>query len=155
PPEVSFETARAGAGLGETFAMNPAMFGDQLGPVINRTVILPSGATTTARVPLAVRGAFKGADNESPRPVDRVFCNYNRFNDGAVGRRGQGLPSPDLHREVIGFEKAFLDRNAPFEMPLPFLQLEGDGSVNRQDLGDLTMVLKYAFLNNRDNGNLL
>jgi hypothetical protein len=56
---------------------------------------------------------------------------------------------------MIGFEKTFLTGNASFEMRLPFLQLEGDGSVSQQDIGDLTMILKYAFINNRETGNVL
>jgi hypothetical protein len=155
PPDLNLEGLRAGAGLGETFAMSPAMFGDQLGPVVSRVVRLPSGATVTARVPLAARGAFKIADNGTAIPTDRVFFNYNYFNDVALGSRGLGLPAPDLHREVIGFEKTFLDRTASIEMRLPFLQLQGDGSVSRSGIGDLTIIGKYAFFMDREAGNVL
>jgi hypothetical protein len=38
----------------------------------------------TTRIPEMVnsgRGAFKIAENESPQPQDRVFLNYNYYND--------------------------------------------------------------------------
>ena len=48
--------------------------------------------------------AFKIADNESPRPEDRLFATYNYFNDVLAH------PSKaDLHQEVVGFEKVLLN----------------------------------------------
>jgi Putative MetA-pathway of phenol degradation len=153
-PFTDFEGARAGAGLGETFAMNPAMFGDQMGVMVNR-VISVNGVTKTARIPFAARGAFKIADNESPRPTDRVFFNYNYFNALAIASTSSSVTTADLHRETIGFEKTFLDGNASFGMRVPFLQLEGDGSVRQSDIGDLTFIFKYAPINDRQTGNVL
>jgi hypothetical protein len=116
---------------------------------------MANGATATARIPFAARGAFKIADDESPRPTDRIYFNYNYFNDVALGSRNSGIPTVDLHRETLGFEKTFLEGNASFGMRLPFLQLQGDGSVNADGIGDLTFILKYAFINDRQTGNVL
>lgn len=46
-------------------------------------------AAQTVCVPAAVYGAFKIGENESPRPMDRVFVAYNYFSDAT------SLPGPD------------------------------------------------------------
>jgi hypothetical protein len=114
-----------------------------------------SQLTGTGVAALVGRGAFKIADNESPRPQDRVYLNYNYFNDVNPALNAQGFPREDVHREVIGFEKTFLDGNASFGMRLPYVQVLGDGSVRRSDLGDLTLVGKYAIINDCNTGNVL
>lgn len=77
-------------------------------------------------------GAFKIAENESPRPVDRVFVTYNYFNNVS-----------DSSRTVIGFEKTFLDGQASVGMRLPFLHESGSG----HDFGDVSLIFKYALFN--------
>jgi hypothetical protein len=103
---------------------------------------------------LAARGAFKITENESPRPQDRVFSTYNFFYN-VNGSLNEGLARTDIHREVIGFEKTFLDGNASFGMRLPFVQVQGDVSIADSDVGDLTMIAKYALINDRDTRNVL
>jgi len=112
---------------------------------------LANGVVTT----LVARGAFKISENDSPLPQDRVFLTYNYFNNVAGSLNPPGFPQTDVHREVIGFEKTLFDGNASFEMRLPYIEVTGDGSVRRDDLGDLTMIFKYAFLYNRETGNVL
>lgn len=109
-----------------------------------------SSGSVTSRVPLAGRGAFKIAENESPRPVDRVFLSYNHYNDV----NGFGGPGGNLNRGVFGFEKTFLEGNASIGVRMPFLQTEGFGSGGLDGFGDLTVILKYAFLNDCNTGNV-
>jgi hypothetical protein len=97
------------------------------------------------------RGGFKIADNESPRPTDRVFVTYNYYNSLTTF----GGPTFDLHREMIGFEKTFFDGNASIGMRLPFLQLDGLSGVDSTDVGDLSVIFKWAFLNDLSTGNVL
>jgi hypothetical protein len=83
----------------------------------------------------------------------------------------------DVYREVIGFEKTFFDGQASVELRVPFFQTGGipvsttgvstapDGSgdtfnapINsnldaESNVGDMTVVLKYAPYLNRDTGN--
>src|SRR5579884_1057029 len=136
----------------------PNMLGDQMGFFFRRsssvsgvfitfngqTFFSPSGpssstpsSTSLLGDPIVIRGAFKGADNESAMPQDRVFTDYNFYN------RVLGTPL-DVNQEVIGFEKTFLDGNASFEMRLPFFQATNAPGLNQSDVGDLTMLLKYA-----------
>jgi hypothetical protein len=117
-----------------------------------------SGVTSTAvvsrapaQIPLFARGAFKIAENESPRPVDRVFLTWNYFNDISTGVP----PNFNMNREVAGFEKTFLDGDASFGMRLPYQQISGDGDLGSSRIGDLTFLLKYAFVNDRTTGDVL
>jgi hypothetical protein len=155
PPSTDAFAQGPPAGGAETGGFNPAMFGDLIGgPNIRTVVHLPNGATVAASVPVIGRGAFKIADNESPRPTDRVFFTYNYFDRVNTGST---VPTFNLNREVIGFEKTFLGGNASFGMRLPFLQLSNNafGTAESSQVGDLTMILKWAFLNNRLTGDVV
>jgi hypothetical protein len=151
-PEAFAQAPPAGTAGPETF--NPQMLGDLIGYSVRRVVVLPNGATAVAQVPIAARGAFKIADNESPRPQDRVFFNYNYFNN-VNGSINDFLPRTDLHREIFGFEKTFLGGNASVGVRLPIFQIDGDGGVSDSDFGDVSFVLKYAVLNDLQTGNVL
>jgi hypothetical protein len=84
-----------------------------------------------------LRGASKISENESPRPADRIFFNYNYFNDVNLGK-------VDVHRETFGFEKTFLNGDASFGVRIPFIQFSNqDGSQT----GDLSLIGKYALIN--------
>jgi hypothetical protein len=156
-------------------AFNPAQFGEFMGPwhgqsthtstvnlglgggtstVPTSTQVTSSAASlpqTNLLAPVLTRGAFKIADNDSPMPQNRVAFNYNFFSDVNVGSAG----TADLHRETVGFELAFLDNNASVEVRLPFVQLEGNDLTNVEGMGDLTIIGKYALINDRETGNVL
>lgn len=119
------------------------------------TGLLNSSLAAAAGVsPIVARGSFKIAENESARPQDRVFGTYNFFYDinGSLVPEGLGFPITSAHREDIGFEKTFLDGDASIEMRLPFFQIHG--IVGASDVGDLSVILKYAFINDRETGNV-
>jgi len=154
PPSTDAFAQAPPAGGAETGGFNPAMFGDLIGgPSVQTVLRLPNGATVAAIVPVIARGAFKIADNESPRPTDRIFFNYNYFDRINTSFGGSTAPPLNLHREVIGFEKTFFDGNASFGLRLPFLQLQ-DGSGDISQVGDLSFILKWALLNDRATGNV-
>jgi hypothetical protein len=117
-------------------------------PANSPPVPLVRGLSASALTAYLARGTFKIAENESPRPLDRVFLNYNYFN-----RTFGGF---DLNRETIGFEKTLWDDNSSFGVRLPFFQLgrNGDGEGGQEDVGDLTLIFKYAHINNRETGNV-
>jgi hypothetical protein len=117
--------------------------------------VVPAFTTPVGALAAVARGAAKITENESPRPQDRVFLTYNYFNNVNTGQNVPGLAQTDVHRGVIGFEKTFLGGNASVGLRVPFVQIEGDGSVRRHDFGDPSVVLKYAFINDRQTGNVL
>ncbi|MFL6531187.1 MAG: hypothetical protein ACJ8KX_12010 [Chthoniobacterales bacterium] len=93
-----------------------------------------------------LRGAYKIAENESPRPTDRVYFQYN-FYSNLLGENS------DLHRETLGVEKTFFSPNFSLGLRLPFGQLQTDFG-DASDVLDLTVVLKYALYHNRTTGNV-
>ena len=160
--------------------------------------VVSASTTTTTTTPVTqtrsvvsfafAAGSMKIAENESPRPQDRVFFTYNFFSNlHAPGNQpgggtttdqttaqtiGRGRTSTntnvvtttfptspivtaDLHREVFGFEKTFFGGDASVELRLPLLQQHSDIDAFRaRDLGDLTVLGKWALINNRQTGNV-
>jgi hypothetical protein len=92
------------------------------------------------------RGAFKIQENESPRPMDRVYFNYNYYSGVDTGSQ-----KVNVKRETIGFEKTFLDGNASIGVRLPFFQ----NLDAKDDTGDVTLIGKYAFYNDRKTGDVI
>jgi hypothetical protein len=110
----------------------------------------------------SVRG-FKIAEGESPRPLDRFYFNFNYFDDvNKAVNESQGVLLHNLraYRENFGFEKTFFDGNASIGFRLPLNTLSADSAIptlggTSTDIGDLSTILKYAFWNDQDTGNLL
>jgi hypothetical protein len=153
------------------------------------TTTTPFTQTRTIVVPFASSAAaFKIAENESPRPVDRVFFTWNYFgairgpdNGGATNFTTNSqtltnfsglnnlvatsivtsLPAPprataNLHREMFGFEKTFLDGYASIELRAPMIQMTGNfQGIGAQNFGDLTVIGKYAFLLDNTTGDVV
>jgi hypothetical protein len=109
-----------------------------------------SNVTTpiTRAIHIPVAGAYSGVlitDNDSPRPVDRVYFDYNYYSSmGSSFNAGNGI---NENREMFGFEKTFLNGNASFGMRLPFIELNGPNSTGGNSVGDLSVLFKYAFIN--------
>jgi hypothetical protein len=151
PPTPAAGTAAAAGGSG-------TMMGDFQGYRV-RQIVTVRGATGTARVPISSRATFKLADFESPRPMDRVFFNYNFYDNMHVTgvsstTPGFSVPNFDIHVETIGFEKTFLDGDASIGLRVPIIQTQGfDPGIN--DIGDLSVIFKYALINDCDTHNVL
>ena len=123
------------------------MYGDQL--------FSPSGSSSSSRSNLIqqlYRGQYKISENESPRPMDRVYLTYNYY-DNVLGSLNSG-PNLDVHRETFGFEKTFLNGNGSVGLGVPVLETNIPGS-NESGIGDLTMIFKYAVYNNRQTGDVI
>jgi hypothetical protein len=116
-----------------------------------RTVVQVTGTDPIAHaggLPVnVVRGAFKIMENESPRPTDRVYVTYNFFSDVNPTLSVPGLPITNVHRETFGIEKTFLEGNASIGLRLPLLQIGGPFNIARQSVGDLSIIAKYAIIN--------
>jgi hypothetical protein len=77
-----------------------------------------------------------------------VFLNYNYYDNV---KRDLAVGTENDHRETIGFEKTVLG-DASIGLRLPFFQnLDGNDFV----VGDLSFILKYAPIHNRETGNAL
>jgi hypothetical protein len=105
---------------------------------------------------------FKMSDDQSPRPLDRVYFDFNYFNNvnAAVNRRFDiDLHNIALYRELFGVEKTFLDGSASLSLVVPVNSLTASSSSglggSSTDFGDLTIIYKQALLDDRCTGNLL
>ena len=163
PQTEAFSQAPA-AGGAAAFAFVPNMIGD-----LGFSALAAAGTSTvTPRPPVSVpgkagglvgaiaatgQGAFKITENESPRPVDRVFANYNFFNRVGSGL-GSDIPTFDVHRETLGFEKTFLDGDASVGMRVSATQTAGDGSFTASDFNNVNVITKYALINDRASGDV-
>jgi hypothetical protein len=158
------DTGRGGIGGGDIAANVPAVIGDLLSPrqaVVERLIFVPGSATPTAiraSVPASV-ASFKIAENEPVRPVDRIFFNFNYFsnvNDAINTRFGNQLGTLNIHREVLGFEKTFLDGLASFGLRLPINTLSvSDGAApglagTYTDIGDVSLIIKAILAESAD-----
>lgn len=66
------------------------------------------------------------------------------------------IPKVNIHREVFGFEKTLLNGDASIEVRLPVVQqVANPQEFSTSYVGDLTIIAKYAFLINRETGNVL
>jgi hypothetical protein len=156
PPSDAFAQASQTpeAGPGDSPSFTPNMQGDLIGFIGGQIITGPQGTTRIVRVPINSAGAYKIAENESPRPTDRAFLTYNYYND-VLGSLNPGFPALGFHRQVAGFEKTLLDGNASVGLRLPFFQLTGQSDVDDSGIGDLTVITKYAFINDRCTGDVL
>src|SRR5262249_51376635 len=110
-----------------------------------------------------------------------VFFTYNYFdhvvgplNTGAVGRvdvqtaivdgnptiittpiPGVAPAQLNLHRQGAGFGETFLDGEPSIGRRAPMVEQQGDITFGNQLFGDLSVILKYAFLNDRTTGDVL
>jgi hypothetical protein len=84
---------------------------------------------------------FKIADNQIPRPVDRVFFTFNHFEDvnDAINRRlNSNVFNMQVQRYVIGMEKTFWDRQASLGIRLPLNVVHADSVTTNPAEFDLT-----------------
>jgi hypothetical protein len=85
----------------------------------------------SAAPPSFIRG-FKIADNQSPRPVNRVYYDFNYFDNvwQSVNERAQnGINRVQIYRQLLGLEKTFWDGNASIGVRLPINTITADGQA--------------------------
>ncbi len=98
---------------------------------------------------------FKLTENTSPFPTDRVFANYNLFDNALIDANGNEL---DLNRYIFGLERTFLQGNASLELRVPILngvnseqvQVVGGPPNRNTEFGNMSLTTK--FLLERRNG---
>jgi hypothetical protein len=128
-----------------------------LNPVIRTTPIVATQLTAQQAVvllPAATRySGIQITDNDSPRPTDRLYFGY-QFYSNAGASLNPVVGGSDVQRQMAGFETTVLDGNGSIGMRLPFVQQYGPGIYATQNVGDLSVLFKYAFLNDRTTGDV-
>ncbi len=94
-------------------------------------------------------GFVKVSENNSVFPADRVFFDYNGFENAIF------VPMPNAHildvdRYTPGIEKTFFDGHASVELRIPFantqssdVNLQGKPNNSTTEFGDLELTFKY------------
>jgi hypothetical protein len=109
-----------------------------------------------------IRG-FKIADNQSPRPQDRVFFSFDYFNNlNGVVNQGVGAPisHEKVYRELFGVEKTFFDGNASIGVRLPLNTLTADSRIaglggTNTAVGNMTIFAKQILWQDQEGRNLI
>jgi hypothetical protein len=163
PAESPFQEALASAqeaGTQPAASRNPGFFGDVLGPCTQTTVSIlipgvePFRRNFTICSPDASLLGVKVSETDSPRPVDRIYYQYNMY--GAITLSPDPtVPLLDVHRHLIGFEKTLLGGDASIGMRLPIFSFAGSEDLSSGFAGDLTIIAKYALINDLPAGNVL
>jgi hypothetical protein len=129
-----------------------------LDPVIATTPVTATeqvARVTQAQILAASRYAgVMITDNDSPRPTDRVYAGYNFYYDTGAALN-PGLGGSNVQQQMAGFELTLFDGDASVGMRLPYVQQYGPVGLGSQTVGDLSVLFKYAFYNDRDTGDLI
>jgi hypothetical protein len=124
----------------------PAMIGDFFGGGLY-TVTEPGLGN------IAIAGGdrlFKVGEDNSPLPTDRIFFNYNHFNNAAQTIDGNTV---DFDRFAFGFEKTFLEGHASVEFRIPFgsglnanQSFDPGSSLTGTEFGNIPIVTKFLLI---------
>ena len=149
------------------------MLGDQgplgipavaFGPRINLPPVppfppVPGGPLSRGAVLAPSERGIKVADNQSPFPQDRLYFDFNYFdnlNRAANERLGIDVHDIQAFSYTFGVEKTFLDGDASVGLRVPVNNLSTvsgtpafDGDFT--DIGNLTIILKYLLYKDQDN----
>jgi hypothetical protein len=110
----------------------------------------------------SVRG-FKIADNQSARPLDRVFFSFNYFdnvNDSVNKHLGAAVSGLQVYSETFGIEKTLLDERASVGIRFPLNTLYANSRIpalggTSTSVGDMTIFGKYALWEDPKTGSIL
>ena len=106
------------------------MIGDTMGLkffFFTKDAVGGTGGRILGQVPLAAGdSSVKIGEDTSPIPTDRVFFDYNFFNNPVISADGSVV---DINRYTFGFEKTFFDGTCSLEVKVPIIS----GLNNIQD----------------------
>jgi hypothetical protein len=162
PPEPSISPGTFGATGGTTVAVAaPGLKGDLFSIPGLAFLAQSHGQPRGAVIVPSARG-IKITEDESPAPRDRAYVGFNYYDNlgKAVNERlGVDIHDINVYQETFGVEKTFLDGDASLGLRLPLDTLSADSDSGlggtHTDVGDLTIVGKYAFWRDRQSGDLL
>lgn len=166
-----FSPAAGGVQSGASSAFN--MLGD-MAPIFGRAISAPFGRPTLpgtphqpgsgnpnaagaaavanrAKTAIPYLRATKFSDNQSPIPLDRVFSNFNYFNNvnyATNQRFNAPVHGIQIYRYIMGFEKTFLDGTASIGMSESLNNLSSRSSNQALGgtstaMGDLSVFTKF------------
>ena len=167
PAPTNIASLGTQSGQAEDPGFTPNMLGD-LSPYYAHSALspappLPPGPHGLALLYPTVRN-FKMSENQSPRPMDRVFFDYNYYtNLNSTVNTAQRSPINRMNASVYvwGFEKTFDQGNGSIGIRLPLNSLSatsfasGVAAPTSSSLGNLDIFAKYILKQNRATGSLI
>ncbi|HEY2909749.1 MAG TPA: hypothetical protein VGI99_05860 [Gemmataceae bacterium] len=108
----------------------------------------------TVSIPLA--GRYNGVsvvEWGNPLPRNTAYIGYNYYAN-AGGALNPTIGGSNIDRQTAGFESVVFG-NASIGVRLPFVQQYGPLGFGSQQVGDLTVLLKYAAYYNPETGNAI
>jgi hypothetical protein len=141
----------------------PALRLSESEPMFGDPMFLVLFTTAGSALPVPSLRGFKIADHESPSPLDRAYVGFNFYDDvsDSINRRIHSvIHDQRVYRETFGIEKTFFDGRASVGLRLPLNTLSGqsaDTALNGSstDVGDLSVILKYAVWRDHECRNLV
>ena len=124
----------------------------------------PPGSTRPASPIYSSIRNYKISENQSPRPQDRVFFEfnyYNNVNDSINNREGSPITQMKSYIYNFGLEKTFNNGMGSIGIRVPLENLTAnsfDNSVSTPTstaLGNLTVFAKYILAQNTSTGSLI
>jgi hypothetical protein len=119
-------------------------------------------------VPYPTVRAFKISENQSPRPQDRFYFDFNFYNNvNKAANAFDGVPIKNMqaYRYLFGFEKTFDAGMGSFGLRFPINNLTADpisrpgfqslSTPTRTAVGNLDVYAKYILKQNRQTGSLI
>ncbi len=164
PAEGFFAGLGGEVGGGEAALFTPNMIGD-LSPFYSQPAVAPPSpprARGSALFYPSVRN-FKASENQSPRPQDRFFFDFNYYNNvnAAVNTADKtAVDHMKAYTYMWGFEKTFDNGNGSIGMRLPLNSLTanspaGYSTPTSTALGNLDIFAKYILKQNTQTGSLI
>jgi hypothetical protein len=158
--------AGAGAGFGGTLQAGPTPFA-MIGDISPMSTVpgppRPPGARGASPIYPSVR-SFKISENQSPRPQDRIFFDFNYYNNlnDTINRRDLS-PITQMKAYVynFGIEKTFNNGlgSVGIRVPLDNLTANSFGNIVRTPTstapGNITIFSKYILAQNVRTGSLI
>jgi hypothetical protein len=159
------------ASAGGTFAMigdqgafrfQPYVMGNPSAVAPPRPPQPPSPRASSVFYP-SVR-SFKITENMSPRPQDRIFYNFNYYDNlNATVNQAQQVPITNIkaYRNIWGVEKTFNEGQGSVGLRIPLNTVTADSAGNRYStptstsLGNLSIFGKYILEENKATGSLI
>jgi hypothetical protein len=153
-PNLFAGVTEAGTQPGSMF--NPNMFGDLIGISSVRSIVLGRGPTATTIRGLPVTGRYNGfkvTDNDNPRPVDRIFFQYNSYSDIYGSLMPRACPASTwISRSSVSNGR--FSRATPRSACGCHSFRSTVSARRRRIVGDLSVHFKFAWINNRDTGDV-
>jgi hypothetical protein len=167
--------AEAGVGAEAAFAP-PNIIGDQSPLGFRSFQIGPPGnggpgpipGQRAASVPYPTVRAFKISENQSPRPQDRFYFDfnfYNNVNKAINALDGVPIRNMQAYRYLFGFEKTFDEGRGSFGLRFPINNVTADPinrpgfqrfqTPTRTAVGNLDIFAKYVLKANPETGSLI